>query len=95
MWGRIRQIVGFVLLGVIVASVVSPWFDLEATTLRTSKRAITHFSLLVPPFLPGALRVSPTVLTKPSTLQSHQAYDIVARDCTPLLDTSLPFSLRF
>jgi len=32
----------------------------------------------------GALPVSPTFLTKPLTLQSHLAYDILARDCARL-----------
>jgi hypothetical protein len=41
MWGRIVRIVGVALLVVIVLSVVSPWFDLHPTTLRTSKRAIS------------------------------------------------------
>jgi hypothetical protein len=84
MWGRILQIVGLVLLAVIVAIVVSPWFDLHPTNLRTSKQSITHFSLVVPLFLPGALPVSATYLTKPRTLLSHQANDIVARDCARL-----------
>jgi hypothetical protein len=84
MSGRLLKIVGLVLLAVIVATVVSPWFDLHPTTLRTSKRAITHFSLAVPLFLPGALPVSTTFLTKPRPLQSHQVSDIVARDCARL-----------
>lgn len=84
MWGRIIRIIGLVLLAVTVASVVSPCFDLQATTLRTSKRAITQFCLAVPFFWPGTLPVSPTFLTKPRTPQWHQAFDIVARDCARL-----------
>jgi hypothetical protein len=84
MWGRVSRIVGLVLLAVTVASVVSPWFDLQPTTLRTSKQAITHFSVAVLPFLLHKLPVSPIFLTKPRTLPSHPAYDIVARDCARL-----------
>jgi hypothetical protein len=84
MWGHIIRIVGLVLLVVVVASVVSPWFDLQLTTLRASKRAITKVSLAIPLFLPGALPVPPTFLTEPLTLQSHPAYDIFARDCARL-----------
>jgi hypothetical protein len=54
MWGRrITRIIGLVLLAVTVGSVVSPGFDLQATALRTHKRAITQFSLAVPFFCPG------------------------------------------
>jgi hypothetical protein len=81
---RLIRIIGLVLLAVIVASIVSPWFDLHPTTLRVSKRTITHFSLAVPLFSPGALTVSATFLTTPRTLQSHRANDIVARDCARL-----------
>jgi hypothetical protein len=84
MWGRIIRIVGIALLAVIVASVVSPWFDLQPTTVRASKRAITHFSLALPPLLPGAPSVPPTLLTTLCILQSHQVSDIVARDCARL-----------
>ena len=55
MWGRILQIVGLVLLAVIVASVVSPWFDLHPTTLRTSKRTITHVRSCRSTYLPGRI----------------------------------------
>ena len=65
MWGRITRIIGLVLLAVTVASVVSPCFDLQPTTLRTNKRAITQFSLAVPFFWPATLPVSPTFLTMP------------------------------
>jgi len=84
MWGRILRIVGLVLLVVIVASVVSPWFDLHPTTVRAFKRAITHFSLALPPFLPGASSIPATFLTMLRPLQSHQVSDIVARDCARL-----------
>jgi hypothetical protein len=84
MSGRLLKIVGLVLLAVIVATVVSPWFDLQPTTVRTSKRAITHFSLALPPFLLGASSVPLTFLTMLRTLQSHQVSDIVARDCARL-----------
>lgn len=84
MWGRIIWIVGLVLVAVIVASVVSPWFDLHPTALRTSKRAIVHFSFAVPLFLLSAPPLCSTCLTKLCTLQLRQAYDIVARDCARL-----------
>jgi hypothetical protein len=80
MWGRLTKIVGLVLLVVTVVSVVSPWFDLHPTTLRTHRRAIILI-LAIPPILQRALPVSSFLLTKPPTLQSQQAYDIVARDC--------------
>lgn len=83
MGGRIIRIVGLVLLAAIVATVASPWFDLHPTALRASRQAITHLSL-APIFLPGALPVSATFLTKPRTPQSHRANDIVARDCARL-----------
>jgi hypothetical protein len=84
MWGRITRIVGLVLLAVIMASVVSPCFDLHATALRTHKRAIIQFSLAVPFFWPRTLPASPTFLTMPRTPQWHQAFDIVVRDCARL-----------
>jgi hypothetical protein len=84
MWGRIIRIVAIALLAIIVVSVVSPWFDLHPTTLRAAKRAITHFSLALPPLLPGASSVLPTFLTMLRALPSHQASDIVARDCARL-----------
>jgi hypothetical protein len=84
MWGRIIRIVGIVLLAIIVVSVVSPWFDLHPTTLRAAKRAITHFSLALPPFLPAGSSVLPTFLTTLPALQSRQVSDIVARDCARL-----------
>ena len=84
MWGRIVQIVGLVLLVIVAASVVSPWSDLQLTTLRTSKRAMTQVGLAIPPLLPGALPVPSTFLAGPRTLQLHPAYDIVARDCARL-----------
>jgi hypothetical protein len=84
MWGRITRIIGFVLLAVTVTSVVSPCFDLPATTLRTSKRAITQFSLAVPFYWPATLPLFPTFMVKPRTPQWHQAFDIVARDCARL-----------
>jgi hypothetical protein len=84
MWGRILWIVGLVLLAATVASVVSPWFDLDPTTLRTSRRAVAQLSLAVPLFWPGALPVSPTFLSRPRTLQSRPGYDIVVRDCARL-----------
>jgi hypothetical protein len=80
MWGRIIRIVAIALLATIVVSVVSPWFDLDPTTLRAFKRAITHFSLALPPFLPGASSAVPTFLTMLRALPSHQVSDIVARD---------------
>jgi hypothetical protein len=84
MWGRIIRIVAIALLAIIVVSVVSPWFDLHPTTLRAFKRAITHFSLAPPPFLPSASSVLPTFLTMLPAPQSHQVSDIVARDCARL-----------
>jgi hypothetical protein len=84
MWGRIIRIVGLALLAVIVVSVISPWFDLHPTTLRTSKRTITQLSLAVPFFLPGSLSFFPIFLTKLRPLQSHPGSDIVARDCARL-----------
>jgi hypothetical protein len=84
MWGRIVRIVGIALLVVIVASVVSPCFDLHPANLRAFKRATTHFSLAFPPFLPGASSVPPTFLTMLHPLQSHRVSDIVARDCARL-----------
>ena len=84
MWGRIIRIVGLVLLAVIVASVVSPWFDLEPTNLRPSRRVIIHFNLAFQTVVIGALPVSLAVLAAPHTVQSHQTCDIVARDCARL-----------
>jgi hypothetical protein len=84
MWRRIIRIVAIALLAIIVVSVVSPWFDLDPTTLRAFKRAITHFSLALPPFLPGAYSVLPTFLTMLRALPSHPVSDIVARDCARL-----------
>jgi hypothetical protein len=84
MWGRIIRIVAIGLLAMIVVSVLSPWFDLHPTTLRTFKRAITHFSLTAPPFFPGASSVLPTFLTMVRALPSHQVFDIVVRDCARL-----------
>jgi hypothetical protein len=84
MWGRIIRIVVLVLLAVIVVSVVSPWFDLHPTTLRTFKRAITQLGLAVPFFWPGSLSFSPILLTRLRPLQSHPGSDIVARDCARL-----------
>jgi hypothetical protein len=81
MRGRFFQIVGLVLLAVIVASVVSPPFDLAPTALRTHKRAMTHVALAIPLFLRSALPVSKTSLTVLCIEQSHQAYDIVTLDC--------------
>jgi hypothetical protein len=49
MWGRVVQFVGFILLVAIVVSVVSPGFDLYPTTLRASKRGVTHYIPAVPP----------------------------------------------
>jgi hypothetical protein len=84
MWGRIVRIVGVALLVVIVVSVVSPWFDLHPTTLRTSKRAITQLGLATPFFWPGLPSFSPIFLTKLRPLQSHRVSDIVSRDCARL-----------
>jgi hypothetical protein len=84
MWGRIIRIVGIALLAIIVVSVVSPWFDLHATTLRAFNRVIIHFSLALPPFLPGASSVLPTFLAMLRALQSSRVSDIVARDCARL-----------
>jgi hypothetical protein len=84
MWRRIIRIVAIALLAMIVASLVSPWFDLQPTTLRTFKRAINHFSLAPPPFLPGASSVFPMFLTMKRAVPSHQVFDIVARDCARL-----------
>jgi hypothetical protein len=78
------RIVAIALLAIIVVSLVSPWFDLHATTLPAFKRAITHFSLAPPPFLPGASSVLLTFLTMLRALPSHQVFDIVARDCARL-----------
>ena len=83
MRGRILQIVGLVLLAVTVASVVSPWFDLDSATLRTSKRTGTHVGLATS-YLLSAFPISPTLRTMPPTLPSHQTHDIVARDCARL-----------
>jgi hypothetical protein len=84
MWGRIIRIVSLALLAVIVVSVVSPWFDLHPTTLRTHKRAITQLGLAVPFSWPGSLSFSPIFLTKLRPLQWHPGSDIVARDCARL-----------
>jgi len=84
MWGLVIRMVGIAVVAIIVASVVSPWFDLHPTTLRAFNRAITHFSLALPPFLPGASSVLPTFLVLLRALQSHRVSDIVARDCARL-----------
>lgn len=83
MWGRIVRIVGVALLVVIVLSVVSPWFDLHPTTLRTSKRAISTRSRNCI-FLARLAFLSPIFLTKLRPQQSHPGSDIVARDCARL-----------
>jgi len=84
MWGRVVQFVGFMLLVVIVASVLSPWFDLHPTTLQTSKRGVTHYSVAVSLFLTHASSDSQIVLTSTRALQLRQGCDIVARDCARL-----------
>ena len=85
MRGTLTRIVGILLLALVVAAVVvSPWFDLDPTALRTSHRSIIQFSLVVPRVLPGALPNSYTFLTHPLMLQSHSGCDIVARDCARL-----------
>jgi hypothetical protein len=84
MGGTLTRILGILLLAVVVAAVVSPWFDLDPTALRTSHRSITQFSLAVPRVLPGALPGSYTFLIDPLVLQSHAVCDIVARDCARL-----------
>ena len=84
MWGRVVQFVGFMLLVVIVAWVVSPWFDLHPTTLRTSQRGVTHYGLAVSLFLTHAPSDSQIVLTSTRAVQLHQGCDIVARDCARL-----------
>jgi hypothetical protein len=84
MWGRVVQFVGFVLLVAIVASVVSPWFDLHPTTLRMSKGGVTHYSLAVSLFLTPAPSDSQIVLTTTRAVQLRQGCDIVARDCARL-----------
>jgi len=80
----LTRIVGILLLSLVVAAVVSPWFDLDPTALRTSHRSIIQFSLAVPRVLPGALPGSYTLLTDPILLQSQSVCDIVARDCARL-----------
>jgi hypothetical protein len=84
MGGSLTRIVGILLLALVVAAVVSPWFDLDPTALRTSHRSIIQFSLSVPRVLPGAPLGSYTFLTDPLILQSHSVCDIVARDCARL-----------
>jgi hypothetical protein len=84
MWGRIVQFVGFLPLVMIVVSVVSPWFDLHPTTLRTSKRGVTLHSLAVPLFLTHAPSGSRMLVTFARTLQLPQTCDMVARDCARL-----------
>src|SRR5215472_9202264 len=84
MGGSLTRIVGILLLAVVMAAVVSPWFDLDPTALRTSQRSITQFILAVPRVLPGALPGSYTFLTDPIMRQSHSVCDIVARDCARL-----------
>jgi len=84
MGGSLTRIVGILLLAVVMAAVVSPWFDLDPTALRTSRRSIIQFSLSVPRVLPGALPGSYTFLTDPLILQSHSVCDIVLRDCARL-----------
>ena len=84
MWRGIIKLVVLVVLAVIVAAVLSPYFDLQPTTLGKSHRATVQLSLAVPLFLPGALHASPTLLIKPRTVRSHRAPDILARDCARL-----------
>ena len=83
MWGRVVQFVGFMLLVAIVASVVSPWFDLHPT-LRTSKRGVTHYGLAVSLFQTPAPSDSQIVLISTRAVQLRQGCDIVARDCARL-----------
>jgi hypothetical protein len=84
MWGRILQIVSLVLLAVIVVAVVSPYFDLEPTTVRSAKRDITLFGQAVVPVAEGKLGVSEIFLPKPRMLRWQQACDVVARGCARL-----------
>ena len=83
MWGRLIKIVSLVLLAVTVVSVVSPWFDLHPTTLRTHRRAITLGSA-IPPFLQSSLPVFSFFRNRLPTAQSRQVFDILARDCARL-----------
>ena len=83
MRGRVAQFVGFMLLVAVVAWVVSPWFDLHPTTLRTSKRAITHYSFAASLFLTHAPSDS-QVVTSTRAVQWRPGCDIVARDCARL-----------
>jgi len=83
MWRCLIGLVSFVLLVVTVVSIVSPWFGLHPTTIRTSRRAIFP-SVAIPFFFQSALPDSSFFLSKRPTLQSRQAYDIVARDCVRL-----------
>ncbi len=84
MWGRFVQFVGFLLLVAIVASVVSPWFDLHPTALRMSKRGVIHYSLAVPLFLTNAPSASAVLMPSTRAPQLPQTNDIVARDCARL-----------
>ena len=84
MWRGIIKLVVLVVLIVVVAAVLSPYFDLQPTTLGKSHRATVQLSVAVPLFLAGALHASPTLLIKPRTVQSHRAPDILARDCARL-----------
>jgi len=84
MGSSLTRIVGILLLALVAAAVVSPWFDLDPTALRTSRWEITQFGLAVPRVLPGALPGSYTFLTGPPVMQSHSVCDIVARDCARL-----------
>jgi hypothetical protein len=84
MGGSVTRIVGILLLAVVMTAVVSPWFDLDPTALRTSHRSITQFSLAVPRVLLGARPGSYTFLIDPIMLQSHSGCDIVTRDCARL-----------
>src|SRR5215813_8802511 len=84
MGGSLTRIVGILLLAIIMVAVVSPWFDLDPTAVRTSDRSTMQFSLSVPLVFPGAFPGSYAFLTDPLLLQSHSVCDIVARDCARL-----------
>ena len=48
MGGNLTRIVGILLLAVVVAAVVSPWFDLDPTALRIYRTAIVTTGLIWP-----------------------------------------------
>jgi hypothetical protein len=96
MWRGIIKLVVLVVLIVVVAAVLSPYFDLQPTTLGKSHRAIVQLSLAVPLFLPGALHASPTAFHQAAHGAIASSSRHLGSGLRPtVLDASVPLSLHF